>query len=104
MAMRPWFLSKIVPLSLNYISGTNLSFLCWSQMTLGDNSYGFTARITGVMNGGVLTRGTLTTMGGYHVESNGETASSSSNKHSVGWLRISGKIVPEEKVLADFLQ
>jgi Bacterial Ig-like domain (group 2)/Glucodextranase, domain B/Bacterial Ig-like domain len=89
-------------LSLHYISGTDLDFLCWSQITLGDSSYGFTAHITGVMEGGVLVDGTLTTTGGYHAHHDAEQ--SSNNGHVGGWLKIRGKLISEGKVPSNFRQ
>jgi hypothetical protein len=56
-------------LTLHYISGSELDFKVWSQVT-GDLTYGFTARIQGSETSGTVTRGTFKTLGGYHVREN----------------------------------
>jgi len=96
---------------LRYISGTNLNFLCWSQMTLaGDATYGFTARIRGSMRKGNLAGGIFTSVGGYHVETpeendNGDDDDDdeelSSKQSPAGWLKITGRLIAEAKVPAD---
>jgi hypothetical protein len=90
------------PISLHYLSGTDLNSLCWSQMTLaGDANYGFTARMRGIMRGGDLVGGIFTSVGGYHVDTTDEGEESSSNQQSAGWLKITGRLISEEKVPAD---
>ena len=90
------------PLLLNYISGDELNFEVWSQVT-GDLTYGFTARIQGTETSGALTGATFKTLGGYHVQRNNQQGST---KHFAGWLVITGKMVPESEVQipADALQ
>ena len=99
------------PILLHYISGTNLKFLCWSQMTLaGDANFGFTAQIRGSKRRSELVGGVFTSVGGYHVETTedddedgeDEDDDESSNKQPpAGWLKITGKLIAEEKVPAD---
>ena len=99
------------PISLHYISGTNLNFLCWSQLTLASNAnYGFTARIRGIMRRGDSVRGIFTSVGGYHVETTEDDEDEdedddgeelSSKQPSAGWLKITGKLIAEERVPAD---
>ncbi len=92
------------PVSLHYISGTNFNFKCWSQMTIGDNGYSFTARVVGIMRNGVLVNGVLTTVGGYHTQSDRRAEGLSSAQDSSGWLRINGKLIKEEKVPSDLIE
>ncbi|RPJ05009.1 MAG: hypothetical protein EHM36_08960 [Deltaproteobacteria bacterium] len=94
-----------VPLSLQYISGTNLDFLCSSQITLDNGAnYGFTARIRGWMRRGVLVGGSFRTAGGYHVQSVQSQGERPGNQDVSGWLKIIGRMVPEGKVPGDFLK
>jgi hypothetical protein len=65
-------------LSLYYISGSELDFKVWSQVT------------------GDLTSATFKTLGGYHVQEDTDAGT----MHDVaGWLAITGKMVPESEVL-----
>jgi hypothetical protein len=100
------------PILLHYISGTNLKFLCWSQMTLaGDANFGFTAQIRGSKRRGELASGTFTSVGGYHVETtegddddddeDADGEESSKKQPPAGWLKITGKLIAGEKVPAD---
>jgi len=100
------------PILLHYISGTNLKFLCWSQMTLaGDANFGFTAQIRGSKRRGELAGGTFTSVGGYHVETtegddddddeDADGEESSKKQPPAGWLKITGKLIAGEKVPAD---
>jgi hypothetical protein len=84
-----WF---IEPVTLLYIAGSDLDFLCSFLVT--DNATnkmsGFTARIQGREIGGVLKSATFKTLGGYYVEkSNG----SGSTEHYAGGLKITGKLI-----------
>jgi hypothetical protein len=97
---KPWS----VPVSLHYTSGTNVNFKCWSQITIGDNSYNFTARVVGIMRKGVLANGILWTVGGYHTQSGGQAQTLSSTQDSSGWLRINGRLIKEEKVPSDLIE
>jgi hypothetical protein len=82
-------------LSLYYISGSELDFKVWSQVT-GDLTYGFAARIQGTDVDGDLTSATFKTLGGYHVQEDTDAGT----MHDVaGWLAITGKMVPESEVL-----
>ena len=97
------------PILLHYISGTNLKFLCWSQMTLAGNAnFGFTAQIRGIMRRGELVGGSFTSVGGYHVETTEdddddeeEGKEPSKKQPPAGWLKITGKLIAGEKVPAD---
>ena len=84
-------------LTLLYIAGTDLDFLCSFQVT--DNATntmsGFTARLQGRGISGVLKSGTFKTLGGYYVEkSNG----SGPTVHYAGGLRITGYLVPDSRI------
>lgn len=81
-------------LTLHYISGSELDFKVWSQVT-GDLTYGFTARIQGSETSGAVTSGTFKTLGGYHVQ---ENADAGTTQHLGGWLSITGKMVSESEV------
>ena len=82
------------PLSLHYISGSNLDFRFWSQVA-GDSTYGFAGRIRGQEAGGILQNAELTTSGGYHLQVSGD---SGSGGHWAGWLAISGNLTPDPGV------
>ena len=81
-------------LTLHYISGSELDFKVWSQVT-GDLTYGFTARIQGTDVNGNLTSATFKTLGGYHVQ---EDTDASTTQDVAGWLAITGKMVSESGV------
>jgi hypothetical protein len=93
------------PMPLHYSSGTDLDLQVWSQVT-GTTTYGFTARIKGKKSKRVLNSATFKTIGGYHVtdmdddegdddEGGGRDEGGGS---ASGWLKISGKMVPDSKV------
>jgi hypothetical protein len=79
-------------LTLHYISGSELDFKVWSQVT-GDLTYGFTARIQGNETSGAVTSGTFKTLGGYHIQENTDASTT-----QAGWLSITGKMVSESEV------
>jgi hypothetical protein len=81
-------------LTLHYISGSELDFKVWSQVT-GDLTYGFTARIQGTDVNGNLTSATFKTLGGYHVQ---EDTDAGTTQDVAGWLAITGKMVSESEV------
>jgi len=97
-----------VPFPLHYISGTNLDFLCWAQVT-GDNGviYAITARVRGTLKGGVLRSATFTTVGGYYVqtlrsnESSDEDDEDSDHEHQGGQLKIKGKLISKTRIPRD---
>ena len=84
---------------LHYISGNEMEFLCWSQVT-GDSNFGFTAQLKGMIAGGVLERATFKSVGGYHVQGSSQPGSI---QQSSGWLTISGKMIPDSEVPTEIL-
>jgi len=93
-----------IPLPLQYISGTNLNFLCSAQVTGSEDdnddvTYAFTARVRGTMKGGVL-KGTFTTVGGYYAQSI-KVSDAPERKDRTGHFRINGKVVPDSRVPTD---
>jgi hypothetical protein len=96
-ARSQWFSE---PMDLNYISGTQQTFLCRYQVTDNEtqNMMGFTVLIRevaaqpfGLRQTGAR-RGSLRTLGGYYIASGEDTAGSSVNY--VGGLSIRGSEVP----------
>ena len=83
-----------VSMPLHYTSGSNLNFQVWGQVT-GSTTYGFTARIKGTQRKGVLKRATFKTLGGYHVTTSDDGSDSGD---VAGWLKITGKMVPQSEV------
>ena len=83
---------------LNFITGSNLDFLCSYGVT-GDLTIGFTARIQGKERNGVLGNATFKTMGGYYIElSRPSGDGSGSPEYFAGGLSITGNLIPESKV------
>jgi hypothetical protein len=87
------------PMPLHYISGSEMEFLCWSQVT-GDSNFGFTAQLRGTMAGGVLERATFKSVGGYHVQGSSQPGST---QQQSGWLTITGKMVSDLEVPTEIL-
>jgi len=85
------------PLTLHYIAGSNLDFLCSFQVTdnTANTSSGLTGRVRGRKVSGALGTATLKTLGGYYIEiSNG----SNSTEYYVGGLKITGNLISDSKV------
>ncbi len=82
------------PFMLNFIAGSNLDFLCSSEVT-GDLTMRFTARMQGKERNGVLGSATFKTLGGYYIE---VSRASGSPEYFAGGLSITGKLIPESKV------
>ena len=87
------------PMPLHYISGNEMEFLCWSQVT-GDSNFGFTAQLRGTMARGVLERATFKSVGGYHVQGNSQP---NSTQQQSGWLTVTGKMVSDSEVPTEIL-
>jgi hypothetical protein len=83
------------PITLNYLAGSRLDFLCWSQMT-GDVTFVFTARIQGREIKGALGRATFKTLGGYYIDSSSASKDKAgSSEQNAGGLSISGNLISE---------
>ena len=82
------------PLSLHYIGGNDLNFLCWFQAS-GDSTTGFTVRIHGNKRNGVLRTATLQTLGGYYYEVDN---TSNPPEYWAGEFSMTGVLVPESRV------
>ena len=87
------------PMPLHYISGNEMEFLCWSQVT-GHSNFGFTAQLKGTMAGGVLERATFKSVGGYHVQGSSQPGST---QQQSGWLAITGKMISDSEVPTEIL-
>ena len=89
----------VISIPLHYILGSDLDFICWSQV-VGEVTYGFTARIKGRERGGVLRSATFKTLGGYHVQVNqvGTASGLSDSQVWAGWLKMGGDSILDSKV------
>jgi hypothetical protein len=86
------------PFMLDFIAGSNLDFLCSSEVA-GDVTLGFTARIQAKEGNGGLGSATFKTLGGYYIEENKQSGSGSgSSEYFVGGLSITGNLIPESKI------
>jgi hypothetical protein len=83
-------------ITLKYIAGTVLDFLCSSQVsdTTTNSSWAFTARVKGTLTNGNL-KASFTTLGGYYVELQGDPGSS---EYYAGALSITGLSIPQSSV------
>lgn len=81
------------PLDLVFIGGSDLDFLVQYQVTdtATNSTEGFTARIVGKGNGGVLTGATFKSLGGYYIDTGATT-------HCAGGLKLTGALIAESKV------
>jgi hypothetical protein len=86
-------------LSLDYVSGSVLDFICnyqgSYQNATATETLSFVAQFIGTISSGVLTGGQLKTLSGYYVET--EHSSAAAQHYSAG-LTITGKLVPESGV------
>ena len=82
------------PLSFHYIGGSDLDFLCWSQVT-GDFSLGLTARIHGNDRNGVLRSASFKTLGGYYFEIDNTLTPP---EYWAGGFSMNGTLIQESKV------
>jgi hypothetical protein len=85
------------PLSLQFIAGSDLDFLCQSQVTdtAANTTEGFTARIVGKGTGGVLKSATFKSLGGYYIDALNQ---SGSIVNCAGGLKLTGALIQELKV------
>jgi hypothetical protein len=85
------------PLSLQFIAGSDLDFLCQSQATdtAANTTEGFTARIVGKGTGGVLKSATFKSLGGYYIDALNQ---SGSIVNCAGGLKLTGALIQELKV------
>ena len=83
------------PLTLHYLAGSDLDFLCWAQET-GDTIMGFTARIKGQKSNGELVKATFKTLGGYYLDASNDGGSGAgSTEFWAGALSVTGVLIPE---------
>jgi hypothetical protein len=82
-------------ITLTYIAGSVLDFLCSSQVTNQGkkSSWAFSARVKGTLTNGNL-RSSFTTLGGYYVE----PEDSGSSEYNAGALSITGNSISQSSV------
>jgi hypothetical protein len=86
------------PFDLHYLGGSDLDFLCSSQVT-GDFVMGFTARVQGKKTGGELEKATLKTLGGFYLETSpGANSPGGSQEYRAGGLSFTGVLAPAPSV------
>jgi hypothetical protein len=80
-------------LDLVFVGGSDLDFLVQYHVmdNAGNPTEGFTARIVGRGDGGVLTRASFKSLGGYYVDAGATT-------NCVGGLKLTGALIVESKV------
>ncbi len=91
----------VMPLALQYTSGSSLEFEASSQATLEDLTLEFTIKIKGEEKDGVLLAASLEALGKYNTQ-----VAASSHKHkdhedddaNNGWFKISGRLIPNSMV------
>jgi hypothetical protein len=83
-------------LTLNYVGGSLLNFICWSEIIDREtnSTSAFTIRILGSEQYGVLTAA-FRTLGGYYVMKNDH---SNPPEYGAGRVIITGSMIPESKV------
>lgn len=86
------------PMSLQYASGTPAKFR-FSSRGNGDFTYGFTGQIQAQGKNGAIENARLRTLAGYHMQPD----QSAQEQSWVGWLSVSGRMIPESKVPAEIL-
>jgi len=84
-------------LPLVFIAGSNLDFLCQSQVidNAANSTDGFTARIVGKETGGVLKRATFKSLGGYYIDTLDQFGAIA---NCAGGLKLTGALIAESKV------
>ncbi len=91
----------VMPLTLQYTSGSTLEFEASSQATIEDLTLGFTIKIKGEERDGALLAASLEALGKYST-----LAAATSRKHGnhedddkdSGWFKISGRLIPDSMV------
>jgi len=84
-------------LTLNYVGGSLLNFICWAQIDdqATNSTSGFTIRISGTQLYGVLKTATIRTLGGYYVMKNDL---SNPSEYGAGRVSITGSLISESNV------
>jgi len=84
-------------LPLLFIGGSDLDFLCQSQVTdnAANSTEGFTARIVGKETAGILKSATFKSLGGYYIDALDQSGAIA---NCAGALKITGALIAESKV------
>ena len=88
----------ITSLPLQFLAGSKLDFICWSQVP-GDLMSEMIARFQGKETNGILSSATLKTLGGYYIGASSEADDGSGpTEHDAGGLSITGTLIPEARI------